>query len=250
MKTIDQIAQERILVLDGAMGTMIQRLKLKEEDFHPPGTEQHEVLLQGNNDLLSLSRPEAITLIHEQYLEAGADIIETNTFSGTSIAQAELAAVQARLQDQPQPPLIPGSTKFIQCHCHRAEGGDGAAVLRATASLALGRFERTKCHAVGDHKQANSIQCLAAGAGGGEFAGHHCKADAEIKVHTENADGQRVTGASERVARELLKHGRCSQSRRPIGKGRNGFDALECPRQRCHTSVRIKGEGVAGTAGV
>ncbi len=89
MKTIDQIAQERILVLDGAMGTMIQRLKLKEEDFHPPGTEQHEVLLQGNNDLLSLSRPEAIALIHEQYLEAGADIIETNTFSGTSIAQAE-----------------------------------------------------------------------------------------------------------------------------------------------------------------
>ncbi|MEO7081231.1 MAG: homocysteine S-methyltransferase family protein [Flavobacteriales bacterium] len=89
MKTIDQIAKERILVLDGAMGTMIQRLKLKEEDFHPAGTEQHEVLLQGNNDLLSLSRPEAITLIHEQYLEAGADIIETNTFSGTSIAQAE-----------------------------------------------------------------------------------------------------------------------------------------------------------------
>jgi 5-methyltetrahydrofolate--homocysteine methyltransferase len=89
MKTIEQLAQERILVLDGAMGTMIQRLKLKEEDFHPPGTEAHSILLQGNNDLLSLSRPEAISRIHEQYLEAGADIIETNTFSGTSIAQAE-----------------------------------------------------------------------------------------------------------------------------------------------------------------
>jgi 5-methyltetrahydrofolate--homocysteine methyltransferase len=89
MKTIEQLAQERILVLDGAMGTMIQRLKLNEEDFHPPGMEQHEVLLQGNNDLLSLSCPEAITRIHEQYLEAGADIIETNTFSGTRIAQAE-----------------------------------------------------------------------------------------------------------------------------------------------------------------
>src|SRR5690606_13435143 len=89
MKTIEQLAQERILILDGAMGTMIQRLKLNEEDFHPPGMEQHEVLLQGNNDLLSLSRPEAITRIHEQYLKAGADIIETNTFSGTSIAQAE-----------------------------------------------------------------------------------------------------------------------------------------------------------------
>ena len=52
MKTIEQLAQERILVLDGAMGTMIQRLKLTEEDFHPPGMEKHDVLLQGNNDLL------------------------------------------------------------------------------------------------------------------------------------------------------------------------------------------------------
>jgi 5-methyltetrahydrofolate--homocysteine methyltransferase len=89
MSTLEKLAQQRILILDGAMGTMIQRLKLKEEDFHPKGMEQHPVLLQGNNDLLSLSRPEAITRIHEQYLEAGADIIETNTFSGTRIAQAE-----------------------------------------------------------------------------------------------------------------------------------------------------------------
>ncbi len=89
MKTIEEIARERIVILDGAMGTRIQRLGLEEEDFHPPGTEQHPVSLKGNNDLLSLSRPEAIRRIHEQYLEAGADIIETNTFSGTSIAQAE-----------------------------------------------------------------------------------------------------------------------------------------------------------------
>ena len=89
MKTIEQIAQERILVLDGAMGTMIQRLKLSEADFHPPGMEQHEVLLQGNNELLSLSKPDAIRTIHEEYLEAGADIVETNTFSATTIAQAE-----------------------------------------------------------------------------------------------------------------------------------------------------------------
>ncbi|HRN38056.1 MAG TPA: homocysteine S-methyltransferase family protein, partial [Flavobacteriales bacterium] len=88
MTDLERIAQQRILILDGAMGTMIQRLKLQEEDFHPKGMEHHPVLLQGNNDLLSLSRPEAITRIHEQYLEAGADIIETNTFSGTSIAQA------------------------------------------------------------------------------------------------------------------------------------------------------------------
>ncbi len=89
MKTIEQLANERILVLDGAMGTMIQRLGLNEEDFHPTGMEQHEILLKGNNELLSLSRPEAIKRIHEQYLEAGADIVETNTFSATSIAQAE-----------------------------------------------------------------------------------------------------------------------------------------------------------------
>jgi len=100
MKTIEQLAQEsasaflaaadkRILVLDGAMGTMIQRLGLTEEDFHPKGMEDHKILLKGNNELLSLSRPEAIKRIHEQYLEAGADIVETNTFSATSIAQAE-----------------------------------------------------------------------------------------------------------------------------------------------------------------
>ncbi len=89
MKTIEQLANERILILDGAMGTMIQRLGLEEEDFHPKGLEKHPILLKGNNELLSLSRPEAIRLIHEQYLEAGADIVETNTFSATTIAQGE-----------------------------------------------------------------------------------------------------------------------------------------------------------------
>jgi 5-methyltetrahydrofolate--homocysteine methyltransferase len=89
MTPIERIAAQRILVLDGAMGTMIQRLGLTEEDFHPKGMEDHKILLKGNNELLSLSRPEAIKRIHEQYLEAGADIVETNTFSATSIAQAE-----------------------------------------------------------------------------------------------------------------------------------------------------------------
>ena len=89
MKTIEQLAEDRILILDGAMGTMIQRLGLTEEDFHPAGMEEHPILLKGNNELLSLSRPDAIRTIHEQYLEAGADIVETNTFSATSIAQAE-----------------------------------------------------------------------------------------------------------------------------------------------------------------
>ena len=89
MKTIEQLANERILILDGAMGTMIQRLGLQEEDFRTPGLKDHPILLKGNNELLSLSRPEAIKLIHEQYLEAGADILETNTFSATTIAQGE-----------------------------------------------------------------------------------------------------------------------------------------------------------------
>ncbi|MBK6775888.1 MAG: homocysteine S-methyltransferase family protein [Flavobacteriales bacterium] len=89
MSTLEKLASERILVLDGAMGTMIQRLGLTEEDFHPQGMEQHDILLKGNNELLSISRPEAIKRIHEQYLQAGADIIETNTFSATSIAQGE-----------------------------------------------------------------------------------------------------------------------------------------------------------------
>ncbi|MBP6311728.1 MAG: homocysteine S-methyltransferase family protein [Flavobacteriales bacterium] len=89
MKNIEELAQERILILDGAMGTMIQRLGLTEQDFHPPGMEDHDILLQGNNELLSLSKPDAIRKIHEEYLEAGADIVETNTFSATTIAQAE-----------------------------------------------------------------------------------------------------------------------------------------------------------------
>lgn len=89
MKTLEELAEERILILDGAMGTMIQRLGLTEKDFHPPGMEEHDILLQGNNELLSLSKPDAIRKIHEEYLDAGADIVETNTFSATTIAQAE-----------------------------------------------------------------------------------------------------------------------------------------------------------------
>ena len=82
--------KERILVLDGAMGTMIQRHKLEEEDFRDhPLLKDHPHPLKGNNDLLSLTRPEIIKDIHRQYFAAGADIAETNTFSGTTIAQAD-----------------------------------------------------------------------------------------------------------------------------------------------------------------
>ncbi|MDX5476960.1 MAG: homocysteine S-methyltransferase family protein, partial [Cyclobacteriaceae bacterium] len=83
------LAKKKILILDGAMGTMIQRYKLTEEDFRTPELANHPKPLKGNNDLLSLSRPDVIKSIHAAYLEAGADILETNTFSGTSIAQED-----------------------------------------------------------------------------------------------------------------------------------------------------------------
>ena len=81
--------ERRILVLDGAMGTMIQQHQLKEVDFRGERFTDHHVDLKGNNDLLSLTRPDIIKNIHLAYLNAGADILETNTFSSTSIAQAD-----------------------------------------------------------------------------------------------------------------------------------------------------------------
>ncbi|XP_072312800.1 methionine synthase [Eucyclogobius newberryi] len=83
------LLQQRILVLDGAMGTMIQQHRLEEEHFRGEEFREHSVALKGNNDLLSLTQPQIIYQIHKEYLEAGADIIETNTFSSTSVAQAD-----------------------------------------------------------------------------------------------------------------------------------------------------------------
>ncbi len=86
---LNDLAAKRILVMDGAMGTMIQRYKLSEDDFRGERFKSHGHDLKGNNDLLNITRPDIIEAIHLQYLEAGADIIETNTFSGTWIAQAD-----------------------------------------------------------------------------------------------------------------------------------------------------------------
>ncbi len=88
-RTLDQLLARRILVLDGAMGTMIQRHKLTDHDFRGERFKDHPRELRGNNDLLVLTRPDVIGDIHRQYLVAGADIIETCTFSGTSIAQSD-----------------------------------------------------------------------------------------------------------------------------------------------------------------
>ncbi|MEW7277204.1 homocysteine S-methyltransferase family protein [Aquimarina sp. 2201CG1-2-11] len=89
MKDIYKILEERILILDGAMGTMLQRHKFTEEDFRGERFKDWPVPVQGNNDLLSITQPEAIKEVHRLYFEAGADIVETNTFSGTTIAMAD-----------------------------------------------------------------------------------------------------------------------------------------------------------------
>jgi len=89
MSSIKKALQERILIIDGAMGTMIQRHKLQEADYRGERFKDWHTDVKGNNDLLSITQPEIIIGIHKKYLEAGADIIETNTFSSTSIAQAD-----------------------------------------------------------------------------------------------------------------------------------------------------------------
>ena len=90
-RALEDAANQRILVLDGAMGTMIQQHRLSEEDFRGETLIDHERPLKGNNDLLSLTQPDVIRGIHEEYLRAGADILETNTFSSTTIAQGDYA---------------------------------------------------------------------------------------------------------------------------------------------------------------
>lgn len=89
MNTIKEALTQRILVLDGAMGTMLQAYSFSEEDFRGTQFKNWEVPLRGNNDLLSLTQPQAIEDIHKKYLASGADIIETNTFSSTRIALAD-----------------------------------------------------------------------------------------------------------------------------------------------------------------
>ena len=88
-KTLEQSVKERVLILDGAMGTMIQRYGLTEADFRGERFVQSPVPLKGNNDLLVLTRPDVVEDIHRKYLAAGADFIETNTFNANRISQAD-----------------------------------------------------------------------------------------------------------------------------------------------------------------
>ncbi|MBE7640973.1 MULTISPECIES: homocysteine S-methyltransferase family protein [Salegentibacter] len=89
MSGLEEQLQKKILVLDGAMGTMLQEYKFSEEDFRGERFKDWPAPLQGNNDLLSITQPKAIATIHRKYFEAGADIVETNTFSATTIAMAD-----------------------------------------------------------------------------------------------------------------------------------------------------------------
>ncbi len=90
-RALEQSLGQRILILDGGMGSMIQGYDLEERDFRGERFADHAKDLQGNGDVLTLTRPEVIREIHAQYLEAGSDIIGTNTFSATGVAQADYA---------------------------------------------------------------------------------------------------------------------------------------------------------------
>jgi 5-methyltetrahydrofolate--homocysteine methyltransferase len=131
---LTQAARERILILDGAMGTMIQRLKLTEENFRGERFKDWKLPLQGNNDLLVLTEPERIEDIHFGYFMAGADIAETNTFSATSVAQADYACESAVYDINYQGVIV------ARRAAQRAEAADGR---RRFVAGALGPTNKT-----------------------------------------------------------------------------------------------------------
>ena len=92
-QALPAILAQRIAVLDGAMGTMIQRFKLGESQYRGERFKDFHKDIKGNNELLSLTRPDIITDVHERYLAAGADMVETNTFGANAIAQASRASL-------------------------------------------------------------------------------------------------------------------------------------------------------------
>src|SRR4029077_20078743 len=86
---LERLLRDRIVIIDGAMGTMIQGQRLSEEDFRGQRFKDHPRDLKGNNDLLALTQPDLLEGIHRQYLEAGADIVETNTFNSNAVSMAD-----------------------------------------------------------------------------------------------------------------------------------------------------------------
>ena len=134
LKALTAAARERILILDGAMGTMIQRLGYSEENFRGDRFKDWHRPLQGNNDLLILTEPKALEDSHYAYAKAGADIVETNTFSGTSIAQADygMEAVIYELNFE--------GARIVRRALDRATAEDG---VRRFVAGALGPTNRT-----------------------------------------------------------------------------------------------------------
>ncbi len=116
---INEEAARRILVLDGSMGAYIQTFGLKEDDFRSGRFHAHNNALRGNTDVLSLTRPDLITRVHEAYIESGVDIIATNTFSATTISQAEYD-----LQESVRDLNVEGA-RLAREACDRAEALDG-----------------------------------------------------------------------------------------------------------------------------
>src|SRR3954464_14933245 len=122
MKTIQQCLQERILIIDGAMGTMIQRYKLSEAQYRGERFKAWQSDVKGNNDLLCITQPQIIEEIHKQYLEAGADIIETNTFNAQRVSLAdygmeelsyEINVAAARIAKEAVSLVGSGEQKFV-----------------------------------------------------------------------------------------------------------------------------------------
>ena len=116
---LDAAIRRRILILDGAYGTELQRLRLGEADFRGERFRDWPTDLRGNNDLLTLTRPDAVRGVHESYLAAGADFIETNTFSSTTIAQADygLEAIVPELNE--------AGARLARAACDAFEARDG-----------------------------------------------------------------------------------------------------------------------------
>ncbi|MEO6070150.1 MAG: homocysteine S-methyltransferase family protein [Chitinophagaceae bacterium] len=122
MTTIQELLQHRILIIDGAMGTMIQRYKLSEEDYRGERFKDWPSDVKGNNDLLSLTQPDIIREIHSKYLDAGADIIETNTFNAQRVSLAdygmqdlayEINVAAAKIAKQAASEVGSGEQKFV-----------------------------------------------------------------------------------------------------------------------------------------
>ena len=141
---LDATAAQRILVLDGAMGTLIQEYVLGEADFRGARFADHARDLRGDNDLLSLTRPDIISAIHAAYLDAGADVIETNTFSATAISQADYGLAHLAREMNATAARLARKNPGRRCFHRRA-----MAALRRSQSGGIFQTAGTVCHQAG-----------------------------------------------------------------------------------------------------